>query len=219
MRLDQAQIKRQASNPLKRFRSVSVPEKMLDALQLLRDVGASLRPLLLKSFCLLLQDSQPHRDVKPIQQMLAERMKVLLHASDVFAAVGHEYHLLIFLHSLRFHQLPQPPARLLVIGLHEAKALRRGHLGCILAPEGNDALASDYFKTPLFMRRSNVAAIDANRDRTVRQRLLLPIVFRAFLLIELPLSAQFLLDPFRRCLQVDADTFMIGGAPNRQYFS
>src|SRR5665213_197597 len=82
---------------------------MLDALQLLRDVGASLRPLLLKSFCLLLQDSQPHRDVKPIQQMLAERMKVLLHASDVFAAVGHEYHLLIFLHSLRFHQLPQPP--------------------------------------------------------------------------------------------------------------
>jgi hypothetical protein len=50
------------------------------------------------------------------------------------------------------------------------------------------------------MRRSSVAAIDANRDRSVQQRLLLPIVFRAFVLIELPLSAQFLLDPFRRCL-------------------
>jgi hypothetical protein len=73
---------------------------MLDALQLLRDIGAGFRPLLLKSFCLMLQDRQPHRDVKPIQQMLAERMKVLLHASDVFASVGHEYHLLIFLHSL-----------------------------------------------------------------------------------------------------------------------
>ena len=218
MCLDQAQINRQAGNPLQRFRSVSVPKKVLDALQLLRDVGASFRPLLLKPFCLLLEDRQPHRDVKPIQQVLAERMKVLLHASDVFAPVGHEYHLLVFLHPLRFHQLPQPPARLLVIGLHEAKALRRGHLGCILAPEGNDALASDYFKTPLFMRRSNVAAIDANRDRTVRQRLLLPIVFRAFVLIELPLSAQFQFDPLRCRLEVDADTFMIGGAPNRQYF-
>ena len=100
MRLDQTQINKQASNPLKRFRSVSVPEKMLDAPQLLRDVGASFWPLLLKSFRLLLQDRQPHRDVKPIQQMLAERMKVPLHASDVFASVGHEYHLLIFLHSL-----------------------------------------------------------------------------------------------------------------------
>lgn len=66
MRLHQAQINRQAGNPLERFRSVSVPQKMLDALQLLRDVGASFRPLLLKAFCLLLQNRQPHRDVKPI---------------------------------------------------------------------------------------------------------------------------------------------------------
>src|ERR1035437_8731 len=51
MHLDQTQINKQAGNPLKRFRSVSVPEKMLDALQLLRDVGASFWPLLLKSFC------------------------------------------------------------------------------------------------------------------------------------------------------------------------
>lgn len=70
--------------------SVSVPEKMLDALQLLRNVGNSLRPLLLKSFCLLLQERQPHCDVKPIQRMLAERMTVLPQATDVFAAVGHK---------------------------------------------------------------------------------------------------------------------------------
>jgi hypothetical protein len=114
-------------------------------------------------------------------------MKVLLHASDVFASVGHEYHLLIFLHSLRFHQLPETPAWFLIIGLHKAKTLRRGYLGCILASEGNHTLAGDYFKTPLFMRRSNLAAIDTNRDRTVRQRLLFPIVFRAFVLIKLPL--------------------------------
>src|ERR1017187_1299821 len=141
MRLDQAQINRQAGNPLKRFGSVSVPKKVLDALQLLRDVGASFRPLLLKPFCLLLEDRQPHCDVKPIEQMLAEWMKVLLHASDVLAPIGHEYHLLILLHSLRLHQLPEPPAWLLVIGLHKAKTLRRGHFGGILTPEGKDALA------------------------------------------------------------------------------
>src|ERR1035437_8183810 len=146
---------------------------MLDALQLLRYFGAGFWPLLLQSLCLLLQDRQPHGDVEPIEKMLAERMKILLYSANIFATVGHEHHLLIFLHSLRFHQLPETPAWFLVIGLHKAKTLRRGYLGCILAPEGNDALAGDYFKTPLFMRRSNVAAIDANRDRTVRQRLLL----------------------------------------------
>ncbi len=187
-------------HPFERFRSVSVPKKVLDALQLLRDVGASFRPPLLKPFCLLRQDRQPHCDVKPVQQMLAEWMKVRLSASDVLASIGHEYHLQTLLHSLRLHQLPEPPAWLLVIGLHKAKTLRRGYFGCILTPEGDDALAGDYFKTPLLMRRSDVATIDANRDRTVRQRLFLPIVFRAFVLVELPLSAQFLLDPFRRCL-------------------
>jgi len=50
------------------------------------------------------------------------------------------------------------------------------------------------------MRCYNVTAIDAHRDRAVRQRLLLPVVFRAFLLIQVPLIAQFLLDPFRRRL-------------------
>ena len=104
---DQVQINRQAGNPLKCFRSVSVPKEVLDAVQLLRNVDASFRPLLLKAFGLLLQNRQPHRDVKPIEQMLAERMKVLLYAPDVFAAVGHEYHLLVFLHPLRFHQFPQ----------------------------------------------------------------------------------------------------------------
>jgi len=46
----------------------------------------------------------------------------------------------------------------------------------------------------MFMRCANVAAVDANRYRTVRKRLFLPIALRAFVLIELPLSAQFLLE-------------------------
>ena len=103
-----------------------MPKEVLDTLQLLRDVGASFRPLLLKPFCLLLEDRQPHCDVKPVQQMLAEWMKVLLHASDVLASIGHEYHLLILPHSLRFHQLPESPAWLLVIGLHKPKHFAEG---------------------------------------------------------------------------------------------
>src|ERR1017187_1355460 len=190
---------------------------MLDALQLLRYVGAGFWPLLLQSLCLLLQDRQPHGDVKPIEEMLAERVKILLYSANIFASVGHEYHLLIFLHSLRFHQLPETPAWFLVVGLHKAKTLRRGYLSCILAPKCNDTPAGDHFKTSLFMRCSNVAAIDARRDRAVRQRLLLPVVFRAFILIQLPLIAQFLLDPFRRRLHVVADTLLIHGVGYRQY--
>src|ERR1035437_6950718 len=101
---------------------------MLDALQLLRYFGAGFWPLLLQSLCLLLQDRQPHGDVEPIEKMLAERMKILLYSANIFATVGHEHHLLIFLHSLRFHQLPETPAWFLVIGLHKAKTLRRGYV-------------------------------------------------------------------------------------------
>src|ERR1035437_7375025 len=83
---------------------------MLDALQLLRYFGAGFWPLLLQALCLLLQDRQPHGDVEPIEKMLAERMKILLYSANIFATVGHEHHLLIFLHSFRFHQLPETPA-------------------------------------------------------------------------------------------------------------
>src|SRR5258708_6402485 len=55
---------------------------------------------------------QSHGDVKPVDYVLAARMKVLLKPSDGLAAVGHENHLLVLFHALRFHQLPQPTAGL-----------------------------------------------------------------------------------------------------------
>jgi hypothetical protein len=33
-------------------------------------------------------------------------MKVLLHPPYILPAIGHEHHLLVLLHALRFHQLP-----------------------------------------------------------------------------------------------------------------
>jgi hypothetical protein len=61
--------------------------------------------------------------VKPVDYVLAARMKVLLKPSNGLAAVGHENHLLVLFHTLRFHQLPQPAARFVVVGLNEPEAL------------------------------------------------------------------------------------------------
>src|SRR5271157_1482694 len=60
---------------------------MLDALQALRYISAGLWPLLLQCLCLLLQDRQPHGDVKPIDQMLAKRMQILLNPADILTAI------------------------------------------------------------------------------------------------------------------------------------
>jgi len=66
--------------------------------------------------------------------VLAARMKVLLKPSDGLAAIGHENHLLVLFHALRFHQLPQPTARFVVVGLNEPEALGGRCLVLGLAP-------------------------------------------------------------------------------------
>src|ERR1700681_2588935 len=71
---------------------------MLDALQALGHLSAGLWPRLLQDLCLLLQHRQPHGDVKPIDQMLAKGMQILLHSADILTAIRHEHHLLILLH-------------------------------------------------------------------------------------------------------------------------
>src|SRR5271166_7092526 len=48
-------------------------------------------PLLLQCLCLLLQHRQPHGDVKPIDQMLAKRMQILLNSADILTAIRHEH--------------------------------------------------------------------------------------------------------------------------------
>src|SRR5271166_2072783 len=96
--LNETQLHEQVAQPLEGFLGVPVPQQMLEALQALRYLGAGLWPFLLQGLCLLLQHCQPHGDVKPIDQMLAKRMQILLHPPDILTAIRHEYHLLILLH-------------------------------------------------------------------------------------------------------------------------
>ena len=124
-------------------------------------------PLLLQGLCLLLQHRQPHSDVKPIDQMLAKGMQILLHPTDILTAIRHEYHLLILLHPLRLHQLPQSSSRSLVVGLNEPETLRRRYFALIVPPKSDDAFARDHFEPSLLVRRPNVTAVDTNRDRTI----------------------------------------------------
>jgi hypothetical protein len=95
-------------------------------------------------------------------------MKILLHPADIFAAISHEHHLLVFLHPLGLHQLPEPLARLFVVALHVPEALRRRYFLLILPPECDDAFTRDHLEPSLLVRRPNITAIDANRDRTNR---------------------------------------------------
>src|SRR6516225_4956149 len=54
--------------------------------------------------------------------------------------------LLIFLHPLRCHQLPESPPWLVIVGLHEAEAF--GRWNCILfsTPKRHDTPASDHLE-------------------------------------------------------------------------
>ena len=105
-------------------------------------------------------------------------MKVLLKPSNGLAAVGHENHLLVLFHALRFHQLPQPAARFVVVGLNEPETLGLRCLVLGLAPKCHDALAGDHFEPPFFVSCSDVAAIDSHRYRAVGQSLLFPVLLR-----------------------------------------
>src|SRR5229473_2389191 len=103
--------------------------------------------------------------------MLAKGMQILLHPTDILSAIRHEHHLLILLHPLRLHQLPQSPSGFLVVRLNEPKTLCRGYFVLILPPKSDDAFARDHFEPSLLVRRPNVTAIDAHRDRTIWERL------------------------------------------------
>src|SRR6266481_3396383 len=100
--------------------------------------------------------------------MLAERMKNSCTRRTFFAAISHEHHLLLFLHPLGLHQLPEPLVQLFVVALHVPEALRRRYFLLILPPECDDALTRDHLEPSLLARRPNITAIDANRDRTNR---------------------------------------------------
>src|SRR5260370_18773421 len=98
--------------------------------------------------------------------MLAKGMQILLDSTDILPAIRHEHHLLILLHPLRLHQLPQSPSRFLVVGLNEPETLRRGYFALLVPPKSDDAFPRDHFEPSLLVRRPNVTAVDTHRNRT-----------------------------------------------------
>src|ERR1700738_4152299 len=150
--------------------------------------------------------------------MLAKGMQILLHPTDILTAIRHEHNLLILLHPLGLHQLPQSPSRFLVVGLNEPETLRRGYFALIVPPKSDKAFARDHFEPSLLVRRPNVTAIDAHRDRTIGCRLSFPVLFRALEPIKLALLTQLPLDAFCRQLQVVSDGLRIHQITHRQHF-
>ena len=109
--------------------------------------------------------------------MFAVRVQILWHPPHVFTAVGHEYHLLIFLYPLGLHDLPQSPAWFLVIGLHEAKTFRQRNGLLLRAAEGHHATPGDHFKPALLVRGPHITAINPYRKGAIRQWWLLLFLF------------------------------------------
>ena len=100
----QVQIHQEVAQTFQRLLDIAVPQQVLDALYPLRYLPAAGFRSRLQRLDLLLENRQPHRDVKPVDDVFPVGVQIFLHPPDIFTAVGHEYHLLVLLHPLRFHQ-------------------------------------------------------------------------------------------------------------------
>ncbi len=83
-----------------------MPEQVFYALHLFEHRSTIWCPFCLQRLGLLLENREPHRDMKPVDRMFAVGVQVLLDPPHVFAPIGHKHDLLVFLHPLGFHQLP-----------------------------------------------------------------------------------------------------------------
>ncbi len=100
--------------------------------------------------------------------MFAVGVKILPYLSDVFAPVGQEHNLLVLLHPLRLHQLPETPAWLRVVGLHEAEAFGWRNRILFSAAKRHDTPASDYLETAFLVGSPHVAAIQSHGHGAIR---------------------------------------------------
>jgi hypothetical protein len=90
-------------------------------------------------------------DMKPVQQMLGFRAEVPLEIPHGVSAMREKGELLIHLEPLGLPELEQAALGLRVNGLDKAKAPTRRDIFFVLLCEGEDTLAHDDFKLPLFL--------------------------------------------------------------------
>jgi hypothetical protein len=165
---------------------------------------------------LLLKHREPHRDVEPVDQVLAGGMKILLKPSYAVSAIGEKGYLLVLLHSLRLQQFPQTATRFLIVSLNKSEAFGRGRFVVFLAAERHDTLAGNHLEPPFFVSRSNEATVNSNGHRTIGQRLLFPILIRALEQTN-RFFAQSLLNSVRNGVEMTAHGFLIQGVGDGQH--
>ena len=91
-------------------------------------------------------------------------------------AIREKGELLIHLEPLGLQDLEQAAFGLRVKGLDKAKALTRGDILLVLPCEGQDTLADDDFKLPLFLVPvTHIPAIDPHRERAIGNREMAPV--------------------------------------------
>ncbi len=144
-----------------------MPEEPLEALELARRLGPG------RTFQApghLVHHGQAHGDVEPVDQVLGLGVQVEGKLPDVGAAVGEEGDLLVGLHALGLEELEKPALRLGVVRLDVPEGLG--------VSVGRHGLAGDHVEPPLTARSlvagMDVPAVEADRERQVRDRQLLP---------------------------------------------
>ena len=141
---------------------VAVPQVALDLAQETIHDSSFIRIAMAQPSDVLAHDGDAHGDMEPVQQVLGGWGHVSRHVPDRIAAIGQEGDRLVFLPSLVLQDLVQPPLWPAVVGLHEAEVT--------VCPIGGHGLGDHDLEMRLFLfLRAHIAAIDADRDRSLRQ--------------------------------------------------
>lgn len=101
--------------------------------------------------------------MEPVEQVFGFGVEIKLQAAHGLAAVGDKGDLLVHLHALAFEHLEKAPLGLVVIGLHQAKALAAAFF--------RNGFAHDHFEVRLLViPLPEVAAINPDGERGRRPR-------------------------------------------------
>jgi hypothetical protein len=142
------------------------------------------------------------------------RIQVELHVAHVLAAVGEKLYLL---HALGLEQLKKPALGFFIVGLHPGKAPGGQFPFALLVPfKRQEVLAGNHFERPLLVPPADVAAVNADRQRPIGSRKLVPAVLAALNETE-PFVAQFPLQPFGNLRHVLAKSKSVDGFVDRQH--
>ena len=116
--------------------------------------------------------------MKPIEQMLGLRIEVELEVAHGIAAIGEKRDLLVQLVPLGLEHLKEPPFGFGVVGLDQSKTLAGdGRFGLFPPVKREEAPARDHLKAALLPLRFDVAPINPDGQRPIRDGQGLPVTW------------------------------------------